>query len=241
MKDPKDPPPDFSELRRQAEKRLQELSLDPEALSPEECVRLIHELQVHQMELEMQNEELRQTQAQLTESKERYADLYDFAPVGYLTLNTRGQIMEANLTAASLLRVERGRLLNRFFSHFLGESDRFRFLELLHALPDHQEQRGEFRLQDGNGDGRSMLLNILCVRGAQNREQYRVALTDITELKQTQEELRLHKEELEELVLERTAELMQVNGQLREANDNLEALFQAAPLAIGVFDNKGGW
>ena len=239
MKDPKNPPPDFTELRRRAEQRLQVQTIDPEALSPEECIRLVHELQVHQMELEMQNEELRQTQARLAESKEKYADLYDFAPLGYLTLNERGQITAANLTAASLLGLERGRLLNRFLSHFLGESDRLGFLQLLHNLPDHREARGEFRLKDGNGDGRIMLLNILCVRDVQDREQYRVSLTDITELKQTQEELRRHKEELEKLVTARTADLLQVNAQLREANENLEALFQAAPLAIGVFDAQG--
>ena len=239
MKDQKNPPPDFTELRWRAEQRLQVQTVDPETLSPEECIRLVHELQVHQIELEMQNEELRQTQARLAESKEKYADLYDFAPLGYLTLNERGQITAANLTAATLLGLERGSLINRFFSHFLGESDRLGFLQLLHNLPDLRQQRGEFRLQDGNGDGRFMLLNILCIREAQGREQYRVSLTDITELKQTQEELRHHKEELEELVTARTAQLRQGNAQLREANENLEALFQASPLAIGVFDAQG--
>ena len=85
MKDQKNPPSDFTELRRRAEQRLQTQTIDPEALSPEECIRLVHELQVHQMELEMQNEELRQAQARLAESKEKYADLYDFAPLGYLS------------------------------------------------------------------------------------------------------------------------------------------------------------
>ena len=84
-----------------------------------------------------------------------------------------------------------------------------------------------------------MLLDILFLQDAEGHELRRITLTDITELKHAQEELRLHKEELEELVAERTAELLQANEQLREANGNLEALFQAAPLAIVVFDAEG--
>ena len=65
---------------------------------------------------------------------------------------------------------------------------------------NHRERRGEFHLQDGKGEGRVMLLDILLLEDAEGRERRRVAMTDITELKRTQEELRLHKEELEELV-----------------------------------------
>ncbi len=136
MKDPKNPPPDFSELRRQAEQRLRQQTVDPEEISREECIRLIHELQVHQIELEMQNEELRRAQAQLAESRNKYADLYDFAPVGYLTLDASGKIVEANLTAASLLGVERGRLIGSFLPHYLGTSDRRRLRQLLNGPPD---------------------------------------------------------------------------------------------------------
>ena len=64
--------------------------MPPEVLSPDEATRLIHELRVHQIELEMQNEELRLSEARLEESRSRYADLYDFAPVGYLTLDDGG-------------------------------------------------------------------------------------------------------------------------------------------------------
>ncbi len=72
---------------------------------------LVHELRVHQVELEMQNEELRRAQAEIEESRARYADLYDFAPVGYLTLDERGLVMEANLTLAKQLGIERTHLI----------------------------------------------------------------------------------------------------------------------------------
>jgi PAS domain S-box-containing protein len=239
MKDPKDLSPDFSDLRRRAEERLEAESISPEALSPAEAARLIHELQVHQIELELQNEELRQAQVQLAESRDKYADLYDFAPVGYLTLGKAGKILEANLTAATMLGLERSKLLGLYFSHLLMETDRRILRQLLNNSFDQPERRGEFHLQDGNGGVRTMLLDILFLQDAEGQERRRVAMTDITELKRTQEELRLHKEDLEELVASRTTELFEVNEQLREANENLQALFEAAPLAIGVFDAEG--
>ena len=81
-------------LRRKAEQTLESSMLPPEKLSTEDAQRLIHELRVHQIELEMQNEELRRVQNELEISRSRYADLYDFAPVGYLTLKKNGQIVE---------------------------------------------------------------------------------------------------------------------------------------------------
>jgi PAS domain-containing protein len=100
-------------LRRLAEERSGENGAEIARSTAEEQNRvLIHELQVHQSELEMQNEELRKAQEQLGESLAKYSDLYDFAPVGYVTSNKDGLILEANLTFAGQLGIERGRLLN---------------------------------------------------------------------------------------------------------------------------------
>ena len=101
----------LTELRKRAEAMLEREAIDIPDMSPEEARKLVHELRTHQIELEMQNEELRRAQDELVESRDRYSDLYDFAPVGYVTVSHKGLILEANLTLADMLRVERRALV----------------------------------------------------------------------------------------------------------------------------------
>src|SRR4249920_3841213 len=101
-----------------AVQRAGEMPENLEVLSPEAARRALHELRVHQIELEMQNEELRRIQEELEGSRARYFDLYDLAPVGYFTLNEQGLILEANLTAAKLLGVARSALVKQPLSRF---------------------------------------------------------------------------------------------------------------------------
>ena len=82
--------------------------------------KLVHELEVHQIELEMQNEELRKAQIEIEESRTKYFELYDFAPVGYFSLDSKGMIVEANLTSAAILGIERSLLLRKSFFRFGG-------------------------------------------------------------------------------------------------------------------------
>ena len=97
-----------SELRRQAEERLKKSSLIHNTpSSAEELQRMVQELSLHQIELEMQNEELQDSRSEIEREHNRYLNLYDFAPVGYLTLARDGTIREANLTIARMLSVER--------------------------------------------------------------------------------------------------------------------------------------
>jgi PAS domain-containing protein len=102
---PKARAPGNPRLRAEAEARLARAPKARGPVAPAE--RLLHELQVHQIELETQNDELRRSQVALEESRDRYLDLYEFAPVGYLTVTAEGLISEVNLTGTALLHLER--------------------------------------------------------------------------------------------------------------------------------------
>ena len=111
-----------AELRRQAEAKLSERKKKaaPPPATEADTRRLVHELEVHQIELEMQNEELVQSRAEVEALLRQYTDLYDFAPVGYFTLARDGAIHQVNLAGANLLGVERGALIKRRFGVFVS-------------------------------------------------------------------------------------------------------------------------
>ena len=110
-------------LRRQAEEALRATRRDVAAMPVKEVQQLVHELQVHQIELDMQNEELRRTQLELEAARDRYRDLYDGAPAGYLTLDSKGVILEANLPACTLLGINRKNLLGKPVMQFVVAKD----------------------------------------------------------------------------------------------------------------------
>ena len=95
----------------------------PAALSPAAARDVLHELQVHQIELEMQNDELRRAQLELDASRARYFNLYDLAPVGYCSISEQGLILQANLAAATLLGTTRSALVKQPFSRFIAKAD----------------------------------------------------------------------------------------------------------------------
>ncbi len=131
-----------TEFRRSAEARMH--VPDPEtgpAQTEADTQRLVHELQVHQIELELQNEELRRARDQVEAGLEKYSDLYEFAPVGYLTLDRDGVIHEANLTSASLLGIERSRLLNGSLGFCVSPADRPVFNRFLEQVFAHRSRQ----------------------------------------------------------------------------------------------------
>jgi PAS domain S-box-containing protein len=133
-----------AELRRRAEERLDGLAAD----APEDLSAVVHELRVHQIELEMQNEELRHAQLELGAEREKYFKLFDRAPVGYLTLDDTGIVRGANLTAARLLGVERQLLVGQPFSAFVFMADRDAYYRHLRILKQIEvPQSGELRLR----------------------------------------------------------------------------------------------
>ena len=125
-----------ADLRRRAEKQLEEKQKTQgvevgDQMTAAEKERLLQELQVNKIELEIQNEELRQARTELETGLAKYSNLYDFAPVGYFTLDRSGTILRANFTGALLLGMERGRMINQHFRLFVSEADRTAFSEFL--------------------------------------------------------------------------------------------------------------
>lgn len=179
-----------AELRRLAEetylKKAPAVPENPSALPPEELKRILHELRVHQIELEMQNEELRRTQAELDAQRARYFDLYDLAPVGYLTVSDKGLIVQGNLTAAALLGAPRSNLAGRPFSQFILKEDQDTYyLRLKQLLETGEPQAVELRLlkKDGTGFWAQLQANAA---GDADALGCRLALSDITARKQVE-------------------------------------------------------
>jgi PAS domain S-box-containing protein len=125
--------PKQTALRGRAEKKLA-ANRKKKAISSIDARKLVHELQVHQIELEMQNEELRLAQTAIEESRARFSDLYDFAPVGYVTLDNNGIVLEANLTMSRLTGFDRGFLLNKPFHLFIAREDKDAFFAYFKRL-----------------------------------------------------------------------------------------------------------
>jgi PAS domain S-box-containing protein len=183
MSPPDEKKPDAALLRSMAEAELARRPVaDPVALPTAD---LLHELQVHQVELEMQNEALRQKQTELEAARDRYVDLYDFAPVGYLTLDTNGMIEEINLTAVKLLGSERVRLLHRGFSSLVVAEDQPRWMALfLKALKQGGEGSVELAIQRHDGTVFQALVDCGPQKVGADGTALRIVLTDITERKQ---------------------------------------------------------
>jgi PAS domain S-box-containing protein len=140
-----------AELRRRAEGRLGKLKSHQRLDAGTQ--RLLHELEIHQIELEMQNAELHKARDELEAALENYADLYDFAPVGYFSLDESGVIVESNLTGASLLGIERSRLINRRLQFLVSPTSRPTFLAFLeNVIAGSKEQECEaLLLKEGGG------------------------------------------------------------------------------------------
>jgi PAS domain S-box-containing protein len=185
--------------RAAAKVRSETTKLDD--MSVEDIQKLIDELEVHQIELETRNQELRDTQARLQESHTKYADLYDFAPVGYLTLDEDGLVVEANLTAARQLGIKRSRLMkSRFFVHIVrADRDAFRS-HLNSTLKTEANQSCEIRLMRRNARGFCAQLNTIFIKDANGNRLLRTSVKDISGRKRTEDALLESEERFRKLV-----------------------------------------
>lgn len=220
-------------LRAKAEQRQRLVTTAVEAKSPQEVRRLVQELQMHQVELEMQYEELLQAQADSEYLRRQYVDLYDFAPVGYCTLGPDGRVQQLNLRAARLLGRERGALLGRPFALQVqpsGREDFLRFLEQVLAAetPRHCE------LLLLRADGSSFLARLEGVRLPVQEGAYacRVVLTDDTQRHRVQQQLAASEQRFRTLFEEsQDAVCLVKNGRYVDCN-------RAALLLLGAHDKS---
>ena len=232
--------PNSDQLRRAAETKLAcEQAPDVENHSTE---ALLHELQVLQIELQMQNENLRQAHMEMEASRDRYVDLYDFSPVSYLTLSSAGTISEVNLTAVGMFAEARLKLLNRRFTNFIVQQDIDRWRQyFLRVLRTVEQSNCELSLKRADGSHMDVELHTRRVENGSGGYAVRIALTDITERRRVEADLCLLSEikgkRAAELVSQalnekekRAAELAIANTELSFQNDEKEK--RAAELAI---------
>jgi PAS domain S-box-containing protein len=180
-----------NDLRVRAEERMRTDKSGPwETLSPQQVQQVLHDLKVHQIELEMQNEELRRMQMELEVSRERYFDLYNLAPVGYFTLSNKGLILEANLTAARLLRATRAALVQEPFTRFILPEDQdthYKFRKVL--FETGSPQVCDLRLMREEGSPFWARIEATMAQEVEGPPVCRAVMSDITERKQREEKV----------------------------------------------------
>lgn len=197
----------LANLRRRAVERIRGRfphAGDVSALALEDVQKLVHDLQVQQVELEMQNEELRLAQDALHGSRDRYSDLYDFAPVGYFTLDRDGIIRESNLTGASLLNVPRESIIGIPFHRFVSPESQDAWYRCQQEIYRSEKcQTCEVRMRKHNGgEFDARLESIVTGQDGQAGHHFRTVVSDITDLKRAEEQLRSALEEKQVLLRE---------------------------------------
>lgn len=213
-------------LRVRAERLLDERLRDAGPSVPTEVRELIHELGVHQVELELQNEELRRAQLDLAETRDRYRDLYEFAPVGYLTLEYDTTVRDANLAVCLLVGIERQRLVGQTLSRMLTSSDR----EVLFAHRDEVLGTGraacEITLHPPGGPGLVVRLQSNADAAATPRPRpWRTTLIDLTTLRDAEREVSRLNRKLAERVEAQAVALRFQEDEFRVLVDHVPALF----------------
>ena len=202
--------------------------------SEEKTQRLVHELEVHQIELEMQNAELRQARDETEKMLEKYTDLYDFAPVGYFTLDQEGAIREVNLTGAMLLGSERSKIIGRRFAFFVSEESRPAFADFLGNTFDIDEKIS-LELELINQGDQPLYVQIV-VKTRQAGHECQFAVIDITERRRVEDALKEKRRKLEELTSSLEDRIVQAVEELRQKDQLL--ILQGRQAAMGEMINN---
>ena len=198
-----------------------------ERMTTDELFTALQELQLQHVELEIQNRELRETQQQLAHSRIRYADLYDFSPIGYASLDETGVIEEINITGGKLLGENPHKLVGRPFAGFILKSDVPTFNDHLQRCKRSRQQRStELRLSTPGGSETDVQIFSTVTQDADRHTlQFRVAIIDITQRRRAEDAARETQKKLEQMVAERTAEL---TSERRQREDAQQFLYEAS-------------
>jgi PAS domain S-box-containing protein len=180
-------------LRQKAEEQLKNKSKPTDATSTDvEIFKLVHELDVHQIELEMQNEELHLANIRAETEAEKYLNLYDFAPSGYLTLSKKDEILELNFSGATLLGKERSRLLNKRFAFFIADESKPTYLLFLKEIFESKtKQTCEIKLANNFENPIFIYLTGIV---DENNNQCLITMLDISQHKKAEEEIKISEE-----------------------------------------------
>ena len=185
---------------------------------------LVHELQVHQIELEMQNVELRRAQAAVQESSDRYCELFDFAPAGHFLLDERGNILEANLAGATLFGQNRNALARRRFGQFVAPEDRARFADFCRQVVQAETKLvAEFRLLSGEQTVDVLVEAVATHRDNTKPRCWLAAVVDITSRKRSEEALRTSEARYRKLFDEATEGIVLADAAIGEILDYNQA------------------
>jgi PAS domain S-box-containing protein len=210
-------------LRQRAEQLMVASPSEIMAMPDQKVRALVYELQIHQIELELQNEELLQTQLELAATRDRYSDLYEFAPIGYVTVDKKGRVIEANLAAAGMLGADRKNLIGREIYRFVARESRDDcYLHFRNAFDTKATEICELKLP--RSDGRPLIVSLHSLAQAHATETpvCRTALINVTEARVAQRNIEKLRDELEHRVTARTADLQRKNEELAEQSEKLE-------------------
>ena len=219
-----------AELRQRAEaiagSKWENLSANIETIPPEEIQRILHELQIYQIELEMQNEELREAQTELGIAKERYFNFYNLAPVGYITLSNRGLILETNLGISTLLGLTLRDIVKQPISHFILPEDQDIFYFFRKKLfQTNRPQVCDLRM--AKKDGTPLWVCLTFSTASDKSGSHDIMLTDITERKRAEEDLERERKQLLAIIenLDEAVGVWNTDGNLVLINDATAKLY----------------